>query len=297
MKQLRTISLMVPLFLLTNCGNQGDKQIEKFKIRVDRFADIEILRYRVSQFEQLSLRQKKLVYFLSQAALSGRDILYDQNYKYNLIIRQTIHTIVEDYEGDRSTESWKKFMTYAKRFWFSNGIHHHYSSLKIIPEFKKSYLSELINSTDGKFPLKNGEKTGEFIDWLTPTLFDPDIDGKRVNLDPQDDIISTSANNYYNGVTQDEVDMFYSDMKDPDDPEPIWYGLNSRLVKEREVMEKVWKSGGLYGDAIDQIVMWLGKAKEVAENDAQRKELEILIDYYQTGDLRTWDKYLSLIHI
>ena len=145
--------------------------------------------------------------------------------------------------------------------------------------------------TDGEFPLKNGEKMGEFIEWLTPTLFDPEIDGKRVNLNPQDDIISTSANNYYNGVSQDEVDMFYSNMKDPDDPEPIWYGLNSRLVKEQEIVEKVWKSGGLYGNAIDQIVMWLGKAKEVAENDAQRKELEILIEYFQTGDLRTWDKY------
>ena len=296
MKRPPIFGLIFSILFLSARGKQGEtvegnNPSEDFKVRVDRFADLEILQYQVSQFEKLFLRQKKFVYFLSQAALSGRDILYDQNYKYNLIIRQTIHTIVEDYKGDRSTESWKQFMTSAKRIWFSNGIHHHYSTLKIIPEFKKSYLSELINSTDGEFPLKNGEKTEEFIEWLTPTLFDPDIDGKRVNLDPQDDIISTSANNYYNGVTQDEVDMFYSNMKDPDDPKPIWYGLNSRLVKEQEIAEKVWKSGGLYGDAIDQIVMWLGKAKEVAENDAQRKELEILIDYYQTGDLRTWDKY------
>jgi len=296
MKRPPTFGLIFYILFLSACGKQGEtvevkKPTEDFEVRVDRFADLEILRYQVPQFEQLSLRQKKLVYFLSQAALSGRDILYDQNYKYNLIIRQTIHTIVENYKGDRSTESWEQFMIYAKRVWFSNGIHHHYSTLKIIPEFKKSYLSKLINNTDGEFALKDGEKTGEFIEWLTPTLFDSDIDRKRVNLDPEDDIISTSANNYYNGVSQDEVDMFYSNMKDPDDPNPIWYGLNSRLVKEREIVEKVWKSGGLYGDAIDQIVMWLGKAKEVAENDAQRNELEILIDYYQTGDLRTWDIY------
>ncbi|SVD89866.1 uncharacterized protein METZ01_LOCUS442720, partial [marine metagenome] len=223
MKRPPTFGLIFSILFLSACGKQGEtvevkKPTEDFEVRVDRFADLEILRYQVPQFEQLSLRQKKLVYFLSQAALSGRDILYDQNYKYNLIIRQTIHTIVENYKGDRSTESWEQFMIYAKRVWFSNGIHHHYSTLKIIPEFKKSYLSKLINNTDGEFALKDGEKTGEFIEWLTPTLFDSDIDRKRVNLDPQDDIISTSANNYYNGVSQDEVDMFYSNMKDPDDP-------------------------------------------------------------------------------
>ena len=176
MKRPSTFGLMFLVLFLFACGKQGEtveanKPTEDFEVRVDRFADLEILRYQVPQFEKLSLRQKKFVYFLSQAALSGRDILYDQNYKYNLIIRQTIHTIVEGYKGDRSTEPWKQFMIYAKRVWFSNGIHHHYSTLKIIPQFKKSYLSELINSTDGEFPLKNGEKMGEFIEWLTPTLF------------------------------------------------------------------------------------------------------------------------------
>ena len=152
---------------------------EDFKVRVDRFADIEILRYQVPEFEKLSLRQKKFVYNLSEAALSGRDILYDQNYKHNLTIRQTIHNIVEGYKGDKNTKFWKQFIVYAKRIWFSNGIHHHYSTLKIIPEFNKSYLAELINNTNGKFPLKNGESTDEFIEWLKPILFDPEIDGKR----------------------------------------------------------------------------------------------------------------------
>ena len=165
MKRPPTFGLIFSILFLSACGKQGEtvevkKPTEDFEVRVDRFADLEILRYQVPQFEQLSLRQKKLVYFLSQAALSGRDILYDQNYKYNLIIRQTIHTIVENYKGDRSTESWEQFMIYAKRVWFSNGIHHHYSTLKIIPEFKKSYLSKLINNTDGEFALKDGEKTG-----------------------------------------------------------------------------------------------------------------------------------------
>ena len=282
------LAFTIPLYYL-GCSMGST---EDFKVRADRFADIEILRYQVPEFEKLSLRQKKFVYYLSEAALSGRDILYDQNYKHNLTIRQTIHSIVEDYKGDKSTKSWKQFIAYAKRIWFSNGIHHHYSTLKIIPEFNKSYLAELINNTNGKFPLKNGESTDEFIEWLTPILFDPEIDGKRINLDPDVDIISTSANNYYDGVSQDEVDMFYSNMKDPKDPTPIWYGLNSRLTKkEGKIVEKVWKSGGLYGNAIDQIIRWLEKAKEVAENDSQTKELEILIDYYRTGDLRTWDTY------
>ena len=282
------LAFTIPLYYL-GCSMGST---EDFKVRVDRFADIEILRYQVPEFEKLSLRQKKFVYYLSEAALSGRDILYDQNYKHNLTIRQTIHSIVEGYKGDKNTRSWKQFMVYAKRIWFSNGIHHHYSTLKIIPEFNKSYLAELINNTNGKFPLINGGSTDEFIEWLTPILFDPEIDGKRINLDPDVDIISTSANNYYDGVSQDEVDMFYSNMKDPNDSTPIWYGLNSRLTKkDGKIVEKVWKSGGLYGNAIDQIIMWLEKAKEVAENDSQTKELEILIDYYRTGDLRTWDKY------
>ena len=172
---LTILAFTIPLYYL-GCSMVST---EDFKVRADRFADIEILRYQVPEFEKLSLRQKKFVYYLSEAALSGRDILYDQNYKHNLTIRQTIHSIVEGYKGDKNTKSWKQFIAYAKRIWFSNGIHHHYSTLKIIPEFNKSYLAELINNTNGKFPLKDGESTDEFIEWLTPILFDPEIDGKR----------------------------------------------------------------------------------------------------------------------
>ena len=268
------------------------KQKSNFKVQVDRFADIEILRYQVPGFDNLSLRQKKFVYFLSQASLSGRDIIYDQNYRYNLIIRRTIHNIIKNYNGDKKLDSWKQFVNYAKRVWFSNGIHHHYSTMKIIPAFEESYFEDLIYNSEGEFPLNPGESLEQFILRIIPIIFNPEIDSKRVNLDPDDDIISSSANNYYNAVSQDEVEKFYLEMKDPNDPTPIWYGLNSRLTKENgKVFEKTWKINGLYGSAIKEIIYWLEQAKDVAENDAQKEELEILIDYYRTGDLKTWDKY------
>ena len=268
------------------------KQKSNFKVQVDRFADIEILRYQVPGFDNLSLRQKKFVYFLSQASLSGRDIIYDQNYRYNLIIRRTIHNIIKNYNGDKKLDSWKQFVNYAKRVWFSNGIHHHYSTMKIIPAFEESYFEDLIYNSEGEFPVNPGESLDQFILRIIPIIFNPEIDSKRVNLDPDDDIISSSANNYYNAVSQDEVEKFYLEMKDPNDPTPIWYGLNSRLTKEKgKIFEKIWKLNGLYGNAIKEIIYWLEKAKDVAENDAQKEELGILIDYYRTGDLKTWDKY------
>ena len=268
------------------------KQKSNFKVQVDRFADIEILRYQVPGFDNLSLRQKKFVYFLSQASLSGRDIIYDQNYRYNLIIRRTIHNIIKNYNGDKKLDSWKQFVNYAKRVWFSNGIHHHYSTMKIIPEFEESYFEDLIYNSEGEFPVNPGESLDQFILRIIPIIFNPEIDSKRVNLDPDDDIISSSANNYYNAVSQDEVEKFYLEMKDPNDPTPIWYGLNSRLTKEKgKIFEKIWKLNGLYGSAIKEIIYWLEQAKDVAENDAQKEELGILIDYYRTGDLKTWDKY------
>tara|TARA_B100000686_G_scaffold347997_1_gene438010 strand:- start:3068 stop:5119 length:2052 start_codon:yes stop_codon:yes gene_type:complete len=284
------ISILV-LFFNLDCS-MSNKEIKEFKVQVDRFADLEILRYQVPGFNDLSLRQKKFVYYLSQAALSGRDIIYDQNYKYNLIIRKTISNIIKNYNGDNNTASWKQFLTYAKRVWFSNGIHHHYSTLKITPEFEEPYLKELIYNSSGTFPLDTGESLDKFVQRITPIIFDPKIDPKRINLDPNDDIVSSSANNYYDGLTKQEVEKFYSNMKDPKDLTPIWYGLNSRLVKENgKIYEKPWTSNGLYGDAIKKIIYWLNKAKDQAENQAQAKELDILIDYYQTGDLRTWDKY------
>ena len=270
----------------------SSKQKNNFKVQVDRFSDIEILRYEVPGFEDLSLKQKKFIYYLSEAALSGRDIIYDQNYKYNLTVRSTLNNIVQNFNGNKSSKQWAQFIEYAKRVWFSNGIHHHYSTLKILPGFDQSYLTKLVEKIDKGFPLNDGENIDEFLKRIIPIIFDPIIDAKRVNLNPKDDIIYSSANNYYDGLSQDEVEKFYSDMKNPKDPTPIWYGLNSRLVKEKgKVVEKTWKLDGLYGDAIKQIIYWLQKAKEVAENGAQKEELEFLIDYYRTGDLKTWDKY------
>ena len=270
----------------------SSKQKNNFKVQVDRFSDIEILRYEVPGFEDLSLKQKKFIYYLSEAALSGRDIIYDQNYKYNLTVRSTLNNIVQNFNGNKSSKQWAQFIEYAKRVWFSNGIHHHYSTLKILPGFDQSYLTKLVEKIDKGFPLNDGENIDGFLKRIIPIIFDPIIDAKRVNLNPKDDIIYSSANNYYDGLSQDEVEKFYSDMKNPKDPTPIWYGLNSRLVKEKgKVVEKTWKLEGLYGDAIKQIIYWLQKAKEVAENGAQKEELELLIDYYRTGDLKTWDKY------
>ena len=288
-----SISLFLAFTLLTNIScDMSSKQKNNFKVQVDRFSDIEILRYEVPGFEDLSLKQKKFIYYLSEAALSGRDIIYDQNYKYNLTVRSTLNNIVQNFNGNKSSKQWAQFIEYAKRVWFSNGIHHHYSTLKILPGFDQSYLTKLVEKIDKGFPLNDGENIDGFLKRIIPIIFDPIIDAKRVNLNPKDDIISSSANNYYDGLSQDEVEKFYSDMKNPKDPTPIWYGLNSRLVKEKgKVVEKTWKLDGLYGDAIKQIIYWLQKAKEVAENGAQKEELEFLIDYYRTGDLKTWDKY------
>ena len=288
-----SISLFLALTLLTNIScDMSSKQKNNFKVQVDRFSDIEILRYEVPGFEDLSLKQKKFIYYLSEAALSGRDIIYDQNYKYNLTVRSTLNNIVQNFNGNKSSKQWAQFIEYAKRVWFSNGIHHHYSTLKILPGFDQSYLTKLVEKIDKGFPLNDGENIDGFLKRIIPIIFDPIIDAKRVNLNPKDDIIYSSANNYYDGLSQDEVEKFYSDMKNPKDPTPIWYGLNSRLVKEKgKVVEKTWKLDGLYGDAIKQIIYWLQKAKEVAENGAQKEELELLIDYYRTGDLKTWDKY------
>ena len=292
-RKFSSIFLALVFTLLTNIScDMSSKQKNNFKVQVDRFSDIEILRYKVPGFEDLSLKQKKFIYYLSEAALSGRDIIYDQNYKYNLTVRSTLNNIVQNFNGDKSSKEWAQFIEYAKRVWFSNGIHHHYSTLKILPGFDQSYLTKLVEKIDKGFPLIDGENIDGFLKRIIPIIFDPRIDAKRVNLNPEDDIISSSANNYYDGLSQDEVEKFYSNMKNPNDPTPIWYGLNSRLVKEKgKVVEKTWRLEGLYGDAIKQIIYWLQKAKEVAENDAQREELEFLIDYYRTGDLKTWDKY------
>ncbi|SDD26045.1 dipeptidyl-peptidase-3 [Williamwhitmania taraxaci] len=261
------------------CSSQ-EKGDSDFQWQVDKFADIKILRYQVPDFDSLSLGQKKLVFFLSQAALSGRDILWDQNYKYNLAVRRTLEAIYTGYDGDRTTPNFEKFVTYLKRVWFSNGIHHHYSNEKFIPEFSKEYFAELVaNTPERSFPKELGTLI-EMQSLLVPIIFDPEVARFRVNQTQGVDLVASSAMNYYEGVTQKEAEDFYAKMVNPKDTQPISYGLNSKLVKENGlVFEKVWKVGGMYSAAIEKIVYWLQKAEAVAENDIQKQTIRHLIDY------------------
>lgn len=263
------------------------------QVKVERFADLQILRYQVNGLDKLSTQQQELVYYLSQAALSGRDIIYAQNYRHNIQIRRTLENIYANYESDKSTADWAAFETYLKRVWFSNGIHHHYSEKKIMPGFSANYFNQLVNSTKkGNWPTLEGETLEQMIAKLSPVMFDPSIDNKKVNKDGDADMVLHSANNYYGpDVTQAEATAFYAAMTSKGDKEPISYGLNSRLVKENgKLVEKVYSSEGLYGSAIKQIVYWLEKATTVAENENQKRYFELLIEYYNTGDLRIWDQ-------
>jgi dipeptidyl-peptidase III len=276
------------------CQTLSDQPVSspvQFQYITDQFADVQILRYQVPGFEDLTLKEKELVYYLYEAALSGRDIIYDQNFKYNLKIRRTIESIVKSYSGDKEAEAYKNFMTWAKRVWFSNGIHHHYSSSKLIPEISKEYFAELVKNSSADFPLMEGETKEQLVSELTPIIFDPELYPKRVNLDPDVDNVAASANNLYEGVTHDEVVAFYEAMKEPTD-RPVEYGLNSKLVKENgQLIEKTYRHGGMYTEAIEKIVFWLQKAVSVAENNAQQAALNKLIEYYHTGDLKLFDDY------
>ncbi len=296
---LSTIVIMTALF--TAC-NQGDKtaptekvmeNTKEFKYLLEQFADLKIMRYQVPGFDELSLQQKELVYYLSEAALCGRDILFDQNYKYNLKIRKTMEEIYKNFEGDRQTKDFKEFEVYLKRVWFSNGIHHHYSTDKFVPGFSPEYLDVLITeSPAAQFPLEKGQNAGDILPQMTSLLFDPQVAPKRISLDASVDMIKASACNFYDGVTQKEAEDFYEKMRDTTDKTPISYGLNSKLVKKDGVVqEDIYKVGGLYSAAIEKIVFWLEKAVTVAENDQQKKVIESLIEFYQTGDLRIYDKY------
>ena len=244
-------------------------------------------------FENLSVKQKELAYYLSEAALSGRDIFYDQNYKYNLIIRRTLEGIVNGYKGDRNAEAFKDFMVYAKRFWFANGIHHHYSSQKFVPSISQSYFAELVKSTPKKYlPLKKGEKIESFLLFLTPVIFDPAIAPVKVNLAAGADVIATSSNNFYEGLTQKEVEDYYNARLDKNDQHPVSIGLNSKLMKkDGKIVEKTWKVGGMYSAAIKKIVYWLEKALPLAETAQQKKSLSKLVEFYKTGSLKTFDEY------
>lgn len=263
-----------------------------FEVEADRFADILVLRYQIHGWDQLSAKQKELVYYLYQAALSGRDIIWDQKYKYNLTVRKTIEGIYSTYSGDKKSASWGQFITYAKRVWFSNGIHHHYASDKIIPEFNANYLADLLEHSDASALPLQGKSVKDFTTWLTPILFDPKVDGKTVNLEENIDHVKGSANHFYDGVTEKEVTDYYAKQMDPKDTTPISYGLNSQLTKkDGKITERVWKVGGMYSAAIEKMVYWLEKAVTVAENTEQKKALELLVSYYKTGDLKTWDEY------
>ena len=257
---------------------------EQFRYTDERFADIQMLRYRLDGFEALTLRQKLYIYYLAKATLCGRDITTDQFGRYNLRIRKVLEAIYERYEGDRTTTEYKALETYLKRVWFSNGIHHHYGCEKFVPAFTEEYFRQVVDCCGCE---------DENIDELCKVIFDPTIQPKRVNQKAGDDLVQTSACNYYEGVTQQEAEDFYEAMRDENDPMPISYGLNSTLRKTADGMlkEDVWHEGGLYGDAIKHIAYWLEKAAEVAENELQAKIIGMLVDYYRTGDLSKFDAY------
>lgn len=265
-----------------------------FTYNDEQFADIQMLRYRVDGFEQLTCRQKELAYYLSEAALTGRDILWDQNGKYNLRIRKTLEGIYTQYKGDRDSEDFKQFVIYLKRVWFSNGIHHHYGCEKFTPGFSATFFRSAINDVQIEdLPLADGQTKEELYDLLYPIIFSPEVMAKRVSQADGTDLLLTSASNYYgDDVTQAEAEEFYSTMKGQDNPRPLMYGMNSRLIKENgRLKEKIWKSGGLYGAAIDRIIYWLEKAAHVAENIQQEHVIRKLIDFYRNGDLQTFDEY------
>lgn len=266
---------------------------EDFNYIVEQFADLQLLRYCVEGFENLSLRQKELIYYLSQAALEGRDILFDQNGKYNLQIRKLLEVVYTHYTGDRNDAEFKGLEVYLKRVWFSSGIYHHYGCDKFVPAFSPEFLKKCIGQVEvSLLPLKEGESVKEMCDTLFPVIFDPTVMPKRVNQADGEDLVVTSAANYYEGVTQSEAEKFYALQKLQSIVHPVMYGMNSRLVKKDGVFEEeVWKIGGMYSAAIEKIVYWLEKASKVAEGEAQREVIRLLVDFYRTGDLKVFDEY------
>ena len=262
-----------------------------FKTEAEAFADLQVLRYQVPGFSQLSLQQKQLAYYLYEASLAGRDIFYDQKSKYGLLLRKTLETAYSTYNGDKNSDDWKKFQEYCGRFWFSTGNHHHYGNEKFIPECSFEYFSSVIKASDStQLPKDAGESVPAFLNRIKPIVYDLKFEPKLVDQSPNIDNVKASSVNFYEGVTQKEVEAFYSKF-DSKGNAPMW-GLNSKLMKENgQVVEKVWKVGGMYSAAIEKIVEWLQKAVTVAENDEQKKSLQLLIEYFQTGDLKKFDEY------
>jgi dipeptidyl-peptidase-3 len=291
-----SMSIIVGAILMSSCGN-GNKPNDNasassaIEFNERSFADVQLLNYDVPGWDQLTLQQKELAYYLYEASLAGRDIMYDQRNKYNLLVRKTLEAILETYEGSKSGADWVALQTYAGSVFFSNGIHHHYSTDKILPTFSFEYFSGIVKNTkQSALPLQEGQTVEDLLNTLNKVMFDKDYMKKMVDLSDGTDHVANSANNFYEGVTASEVEAFYD--KFPKlDREPEW-GLNSKVVKEDgKLVEKVWKSGGMYGAAIDKIIYWLEKAVTVAENEQQAKSFKLLIEYYKTGDLKKWDEY------
>lgn len=281
--------LLLPFILTTmaSCAPKPTASTDDFKWQVDRFDDVQILQYKVNGFDSLTINQKKMIYYLSQAAVAGRDILFDQNFKYNLPIRKTLEAFYTNFNGDKSTADYITFETYLKKVWFANGIHHHYSGDKFTPEFSSAYFDELVSATPAE-QLPSKDELGT----IKSIIFDPAIYAKRTNQNQGEDLVLTSTVNFYDGVSQVEADEFYNKMADPNNQTPISYGLNSKLVKENgQIVEKVWKVGGIYGPAIENIVTWLEKAATVADNEHQKQAIAKLISHYRSGSLAEFDEY------
>ena len=289
----RIIMILGLAGLLTACTSSEKKvQNEEFKYLVDEFADLKVMRYQIPGWDEMTLQQKEYIYYLGEAAKCGRDILADQNFKYNLTVRKTLEAILNSYDGNKECADYQNFVVYAKRVFFSNGIHHHYAEDKMFPEISPEYFAELVKNSDVQYlPLADGETVDDFLAFITPVIFDKDL--YKMRRSGEEDIIKNSCVNFYKGdINKGEVEAFYDAQRVPNDEQPISYGLNSKLVKENGVLrEDVYRADGLYGKAIEQIIYWLKKANEVAENDSQRKYTNLLIDYYTTGDLKTWDEY------
>jgi len=288
-KSILIFTIMTSMFMASCADTKSNESKDEqevslkteFNYNVEQFADVKVLRYQIPGWENLTLKEQKLVYYLVQAGMSGRDIIWDQNYRHNLKIRNALEAVYTKFEGDKSTEDWKAFEVYLKRVWFSSGIHHHYSNAKITPEFSSDYLKQILTETTTTVE-------GDAFD----VIFN-DVDSKKVNQAKGVDNVALSAVNFYGpNVTNDDVRSFYAKMESPDPKKPLSFGLNSQLVKEDGVLkERVYKSGGLYGEAIDEIIKWYELAKDVAENEAQANAIGLLIAYYKTGDLQIWDDY------
>ncbi|NMC42182.1 MAG: dihydrofolate reductase, partial [Bacteroidales bacterium] len=258
-KSLIMFLIVTSTFSCTSKSNKTGEPDNQFNYFVDQFEDMRVLRYRLPGFESLTPKQKELVYYLSEAALCGRDILWDQNFRYNLLIRKTLEAILESYSGDKETEDYKAFLTYCKRVFFANGIHHHYSSDKFTPGFSREYFTGLVKNCDPSLlPARNGKSADDLLNLIVPVIFDPAIFPKKVERGEGKDIIAESASGFYEGVTQKEVEKYYAALIDPKDPRPVSTGLNSRIVKRNgKIEEEIYRSGGLYGEAIDKIIYWL----------------------------------------